>query len=338
MTAKSDSSKLSPAERLARKRSAARLRQQRCRARKRIAMLEKRRVDTEQQPSPGEVTPESTTAARPPVARPLPTHHLHHHLHRIQHQPHRIPTYAPAITKPSRAPASASGEHIYNCISFESQRSFEEAQKSLRVQTSTLETLSENNVAIVSPASSPPRNSDVSIVRVLSDEKSDEQLVPEEEAAVAAMLSLKSGTEKSFLFSQADEDRDQSPASSPFAPKVVEESRATVVEMNSPSSASCKPTVIFDASKAYSTPPIVVRHHQAHHPRRIEFSPHYEVYEYGPPPSRRQLPPPPRRVSHPVYYHRVPAGPPPPSYRRGYYAAAPHPVPPRSYTVRYEYE
>lgn len=335
MTAKSEYSKLSPSERLARKRAAARLRQQRCRARKRQAMLEKRRLFSEQEHRQV-VTPESTTTTtaattRPSVASlPLPTRHRLHPHPRL-HSPHRIPaTYGtpPHIpqAKASHPPLPTSGEHIYNCISFESQRSFEEAQKSLRVQTTSLENVSEH-VAIVSPLSSPPRNPDTSIVRVLSDEKSDEQLVPEEEAAVAAMLSLKSGSEKPIFFSKSDEDRDQPPSSPPPAPKVVELPRtATTETIPTNNDANIKPFLV-GMSKSY--PAALPRPPLHHHHRRMEVPPHYEVFEYGPPP-------PPRRVSRPGYFyhhHRVPTGPPPPPYRRGYYAAAP-----RSFAVRYDYE
>jgi hypothetical protein len=340
MTAKTESSKLSPAERLARKRAAARLRQQRCRARKRQATLEKRRLETEHQPNRVGVTPESTTgSSRSTMVMPLPTHPRHHPHHRIQHQiPHRIPAYGHPLPKPSHPSQPTSGEHIYNCISFESQRSFEEAQKTLRVQTTSLETVSEKSVAIVSPSSSPPRHPDASIVRVLSEEKPEEHLVPEEEAAVAAMLSLKSGSDKSFLFSKGDEDRDQPPASPPLAPKVVEQTQATVVESATTSTASTKPALVGGMSKIYSAPSpaaVVIRRHPLHL-RPTEVPSHYEIYEYGPPPARM----PPRRVSHPAYYHhhRVSAGPPPPPpYRRGYYAA-PSPAAQRSYTIRYDYE
>ena len=81
MGTKSDSPKLSPAERLARKRAAARLRQQRCRARKRQTMLEKKR---------GEVVRQRRVNITHDHPMPAVV------MHTVQHRPHsRFPTYNP---------------------------------------------------------------------------------------------------------------------------------------------------------------------------------------------------------------------------------------------------
>ncbi|KAG7365105.1 hypothetical protein IV203_038308 [Nitzschia inconspicua] len=335
MTAKCESSKLSTAEKLARKRAAARLRQQRCRARKRQAMLEKKRHESEQQTSRVGVTPQSPAVVLPPVAVPLSTNPGHHH--RVPQQPHRIPVYTSPSTKPEPALPSPAGEHIYTCISFESQRSFEEAQKNLKVQTTTLEAVSDNTVPIVSPTSSPPRNPEASIIRV-PDEKSIDQLVPEEEAAIVAMLSLKSGSEKPFLTSKGDEDRNQPPVSPPTAPQVVEVQRATAVEATGTTKANTKFSLV-NMTRSYPRAAVgaseAMNRSQNHH-RRIEVSSHYEMFEYGHP---SRTPPASRGLSHMGYfhYHRVPVGIHPPPYRRGYFTAPPTVVQ-RRYPIRYDYE
>lgn len=367
MAAKTDSSKLSPPERLARKRAAARLRQQRCRARKRQAMLEKKRIESERGCGAVvtvKVTHDCATASA--------------NNRRIQPQGPSS-TYSKTIVDPyssnnkksavvggvpSQNSASTSGESIYNCVSFESQRSFEEAQKSYN-----------NKGTAVSPSSSPSRTS---IMRVPSEESNkqlnlNEPLIAEEQAAIAAMLSLKTGSEKPVVSATTSRDggdeREQPPPSSPtLPPKEVRIPMESVSDV--PTTATTTPTK-YVASRGYPQhhlpppPSQHLRHPPTHHQRLtiVATEPHYEVYEYHhghhpslPPP--RGLPPPPRRVTptsnnngggyyrpsptvgaplppSPLHYHPHHAHHHPSHYTtssRGFYSS-----PPRGYTtVRYE--
>lgn len=158
--------KLSPSERLARKRAAARLRQQRCRARKRQATLQEKREQIQ-----SHVTQDSRT-------------------HSIS-EPHRRPPIFPARHGNGLGywgKVSSPSEPIYHCVSFESQRSFEEAHKSAGTEPGE-----QTSAPVVSPERKP-----VKIVSV-SEDSSDESLVSEEEAAIAAMLSLKTGPKKEVV-------------------------------------------------------------------------------------------------------------------------------------------
>eukprot|EP00539_Tryblionella_compressa_P000066 CAMPEP_0178740800 /NCGR_PEP_ID=MMETSP0744-20121128/4785_1 /TAXON_ID=913974 /ORGANISM="Nitzschia punctata, Strain CCMP561" /LENGTH=347 /DNA_ID=CAMNT_0020393601 /DNA_START=119 /DNA_END=1162 /DNA_ORIENTATION=- len=347
MAAKIDSSKLSPAERLARKRAAARLRQQRCRARKRQAMLEKKRLESDQRRV---VAHDACVVARPASVS------------LANHRPLQKSTNHPAFSPPKMTvvssnsstdsssysnfserhqsqqntpimtvPPQSSSEHIYNCVSFESQRSFEEAQKSLRGaggRPSTSLFVDTTATAVVSPSSSPPRHP--VLIRDLSEE---EALVPEEEAAVAAMLSLKTSTEKQPVASMNRDGEREQPPSSPSPPKEVRivadagsvttsTAAAFTAHSQYPASSSSNSN---SPSRAYHQHPPTKRPQQP----RCMAPPHYEVYKYGPPRA-------PRRVTHPGYYG-VP--PPPlhphiPHYSRGYYPATTA----RGFAVRYEYE
>jgi hypothetical protein len=149
------------------------LRQQRCRARKRQTMLQERREHSEARQS--HITQDSR-----PHAIPDPSHG----------RPAVFPTRR---TKGVEywGDASTPSEPIYNCVSFDSQRSFEEAQKSHeRSQHSAGSHTGDQTPPGTPPAFSPERKP-VEIIGVPED--SDESLVPEEEAAIAAMLSLKTG-------------------------------------------------------------------------------------------------------------------------------------------------
>lgn len=295
MTVKTDSFKLSPAERLARKRAAARLRQQRCRARKRQASVsEKSGGETERRhPSVthDQLGPVTTSTSIQAVPTPrLHPHRVHEHRATITEQ--RLPR----PSQPASLPAlpNQSSLPIFNCISFDSQRSYEEAQR-----RSPPRPLVEPSSSLITPSSSPPRKP--SVVS-LSDEKAEEPLVPEEEAAVVAMLSLKTGSEKK---ENRPCEREKPPTSPPRVVRV-------------PHHLEHSPT----SSTKYR-----IYHHQPQHHRILEPR-RYDVYqEYGPPPPR-----PPRRTV-PTYY-RMP-GPPmslPPHYSQGGF------YPPPSRYVRFNYE
>lgn len=169
MTAKTESpSKLCPSERLARKRAAARLRQQRCRARKRQAMLEERRQQSEKLAAQRNVQ----GSKRQPVTAS---------------SAFRSP-YPPVntIKNDTRVSPSSQPHQIYKCVSFESQRSFEEAMRAQERGSPSAATTPKMRVV-----SSPPRKI-VEIVSTPEDKSDDNSSVPEEEAAaIAAMLSLK---------------------------------------------------------------------------------------------------------------------------------------------------
>ena len=254
-TTKNESPKPSPAERLGRKRAAARLRQQRCRARKRQAMLDKKRgeVDVVRQLQRPTHTHDLPTRMNIPASSAnsvmhvptLPPHHRSQSSTRFppfQHHPHSMTLMmtGPPVVDESwvrrgyhnhQQKISSSPEHthhrpIYNCVSFDSQKSFEDAHhrsrgqqqqqpssppRSLEVFTEAVEMKSSILVSPTRTSPTPPPSSSLSsptgneqhttssssttLVRVLSDEKSEEPLVQEEEAfAIAAMLSLKSGS------------------------------------------------------------------------------------------------------------------------------------------------
>jgi hypothetical protein len=169
-------SKLSPSERLARKRAAARTRQQRCRARKRQTMLEDRRQKSDLRQT--QMSQDSRS-------------------HTIQDPSHGRPPFSPSRS-PERdawSDNSTQNEPIYSCVSFESQRSYEEAQRSVERSPQSVTahpyTRAKGTQAPVLTLSSRKRKP-VEIIGV-PEEQPEEALVPEEEAAVAAMLSLKTG-------------------------------------------------------------------------------------------------------------------------------------------------
>lgn len=169
----SPSSKLSPGDRLARKRAAARLRQQRCRARKRQAVCEQRRQDHE-------VARENATQdSRVDVVREISTFSLPHASDMLPSPP---------------------SEPIYNCVSFESQRSYEEVQR-IHQASPPRDTMEHSYTVTVAPSSKPVRQPVLS--SAAAENQPDESLVPEEEAAIAAMLSLKTGTKPTDPASQA---------------------------------------------------------------------------------------------------------------------------------------
>jgi hypothetical protein len=186
MTAKVEAApspaKLSPGERLARKRKAARMRQQRCRSRKREVMLEERRQNTEEKQT--EQSQESRephdhrSVSNSPSERP---HLLTSRSGEIEYWGENIGTTGP----------------IHNCISFESQRSFEESQKPHEKAHSLGSPSGKQDqsvIVVVSPeAASSPALKDSSS----SSEQGKGPATISEEAAVAAMLSLKTGPSES---------------------------------------------------------------------------------------------------------------------------------------------
>lgn len=197
MAAKTESpTKLSPTERLARKRAAARLRQQRCRARKREAVLEQRRNDDG----------------------------AHQGFSRSQDSGSDVPNHcAPShsspfgLVPPKRFPLSSPPrEPIFNCVSFDSQRSFEEAQRAHGVPMVSRSS-SEESLATAEPSSS--RTHKVLEIVTAPQTKAEEPLVAEEEAAIAAMLSLKSGS---------------TPPSSPASKAKEESPRPSVTRTSAP--------------------------------------------------------------------------------------------------------
>lgn len=162
------SSKLSPNDRLARKRAAARLRQQRCRARKRQAMLHRRRVDDTlpqfvSQDSADKPTTVETEREIPPVT----------------------------VAKQNDVRSSSQSGPIYNCVSFDSSRSLEDAQRPVQ-SPPQLKSQSSSEQGPISPQACPVQTKKPLEIVTVSQSQRDDTLVAEEEAAIAAMLSLKS--------------------------------------------------------------------------------------------------------------------------------------------------
>ena len=296
MATKGDSPKLTPAERLARKRAAARLRQQRCRARKRQAMLEKKR---------GEIVRQRCTQDQLTPAVPM---------RKIQHHtPPPFPAYI--STLPTTAPASSwtimrgkgqphqqlhrtpSGP-IYNCVSFDSQKSLEDAQLNrAKALSSPPQSPPQEPKIVITPTRTPPVEKPAVVVKNVPEDKVEDALVPEEEAAIAAMLSLKSGSTTPSEKRQ-DESKPSSPRNSPPPREVVIAHKPLGPEYR---------------------PPLVRRTL----PRR------FEGYNYGPP---IKMPLHSRRAHVPPRYYRT-AVPPHPHYARCYY-----PPPPAPRYVSYDYE
>jgi hypothetical protein len=158
------SNKPSPDARLARKREAARMRQQRCRARKRQAMLTKRRQQD------GRVTQvpysqEDTKAANPERTKPSPFRD------------------AVLTSSPARDP-------IFKIVSFDSPRSPENNQSVFVTPDRATTQVISRSCSVESSLCSEPSQKNEAIK--IEQSEPDESLVKEEEAAVAAMLSLKS--------------------------------------------------------------------------------------------------------------------------------------------------
>lgn len=165
----SSSSKVSSTDRLARKRAAARLRQQRCRARKRQAMLERRRCDDNFcQFGSQDSTVEPTNVVVERCNPPFP------------------------VSKSKEVPSSSSNGPIYNCVSFDSSRSSEDAQRS-SLSPPQIQPRSPTKQIMIPPATLPPQKRKAIEVVTASKDQPKDSLVAEEEAAVAAMLSLKAG-------------------------------------------------------------------------------------------------------------------------------------------------
>lgn len=326
MGVKADAPKLTAAERLARKRAAARLRQQRCRARKRQAMLEKKREEVARQ----RCAKLAHGAPRPQVV-----------MRAVQHPPRSLfPTYkpvhlaevpgAPWVNVRGKGPASPplmkpTSEPIYNCVSFDSTKSLEEAQqqKIARANSSPPRSPAQTAPKVVTPTNRPPSpGKPATVTRTLSDEKAEESLVPEEEAAVAAMLSLKSGStsptaEKS---EQKSKEPPLLPSQSPPREVVISHKPTSIHASTGPGGMKLEQLTHQTKNGVRSLPPrrMVPRLHD------------YEVYTYGHP---MKFPPHPRRAQVPPAYYRVhaPVPPPHPHYARYHYPPAPR-------FVKYEYE
>lgn len=325
MGTKADAPKLSPAERLARKRAAARLRQQRCRARKRQAMLEKKR---------GEIVRQRCVKLTHDPSRSAVV------MRAVQHRPQTLyPTFKPmhateaAVSPwpavrgkgPARPPLQKSpSEPIYNCVSFDSQKSMEEAQNASRVSSSPPRSPSQKAPIVVTPtARTPPLPpSGKKVVKVLSEEKVEDSLVREEEAAVFAMLSLKSGSTSPS--EKSEKEIKQPPASPSNSPP------REVMISNKPTTTASSPGL-----RGMNLEQVPHRQPNPSHtlrpPQQRRMVPRlYETYSYGQP---MKIPPHSRRVQVPPGYYRVHAPVPPPHshYARCYYPPAPR-------FVAYDYE
>ena len=316
MGTKTDAQKLTPAERLARKRAAARLRQQRCRARKRQAMLEKKRDEVARQRS--KLTHDATS--RPPV---------------MMHPPRTLfPAYkpvhsaeaaaAPWVNLRGKLPTrpqmmKSTSEPIYTCVSFDSQKSLEESrQKIVREASSPPRSPAQKSPTVVSPTTQMPSpTTPVAVVRTISEEKPSGPLVHEEEAAVMAMLSLKSGpaTPPSIKSEKSEEEtkeQSESPSESPPKEVVITHKPTTTANAEQTQQALSKHIIRPQA------PGRMV-------PRLYD----YEAFAYG---HQLKVPPHVRRAPVPPGYYRVPLPPPHPHYARYHY---PSPAP---RFVAYEYE
>mmetsp|Transcript_21916 Transcript_21916/g.52155 ORF Transcript_21916/g.52155 Transcript_21916/m.52155 type:complete len:327 (-) Transcript_21916:35-1015(-) len=325
MATKADAPKLSPAERLARKRAAARLRQQRCRARKRQAMLAKKRGEIVEQRD----IDSTHDARRTPGAMPA-----------VQHRPQSLfPTYTTIHSSEASSDSWASvrgerpshrqlnkpgSEIIYNCISFDSQKSFEEAQQQFsRSPSSPPRSPTTKSPTVITSRQTPPPGDQAALVKDTPEPKVEESLVPEEEAAVAAMLSLKSGSTNKP--GKDRNERKQSPPRSPPRPsppprEVIISRKATTHSCSGPRRIHSE-QMYHDQHKHIN----VRSQHQRHSvPRR------YEAYNYGHP---MKIPLHSRRTHAPPGYYRVhaPLPPPHPHYSICYYPPAPR-------YISYEYE
>jgi hypothetical protein len=258
-TPSSTLTKLSQSERLVRKRIAARLRQQRCRTRKRQSMLEERRQQIQTQPT------QHTQDSHTPQSQAYPTSaHFTYD---------RTPPYGTPRTNEGDcwSDNSSSNGPIKNCVSFDSHRSFEEAQRSYKRVHPTVESPMSRNQAIhvplVSPVA-PPRRPPVDIVSLPAAASPTKNPIAEEEAAVAAMLSLKSG------------NSEQVKAKLPYR----HEPHYRHYEVKPPRVAS------FRYNREWEGPPV----------------PHFDRHEYSRnvrAPQYHLIPPPPPPRPHYSYYH-----------------------------------
>lgn len=99
----------------------------------------------------------------------------------------------PHITaaKPKDAPSSSQSGPIYNCVSFDSSRSSEDSQRPVQSATQ-VKSQCAVELGPISPQACPSQTKKpLEIVTVAQSQRGD-TLVAEEEAAIAAMLSLKS--------------------------------------------------------------------------------------------------------------------------------------------------
>ncbi len=162
------SNKVSTSDRLARKRAAARLRQQRCRARKRQVMLERRRSED----GSGLFGSQDSTVKSIDVE-----------------MKRSIPPFSVSTVK--QAPSSSPNGPIYNCVSFDSSRSSEDTPPS----SQSVPLITSGNASDQSSTSTPTVSAQttkpIEAVNIAKSQPED-PLVAEEEAAIAAMLSLKS--------------------------------------------------------------------------------------------------------------------------------------------------
>mmetsp|Transcript_18032 Transcript_18032/g.39329 ORF Transcript_18032/g.39329 Transcript_18032/m.39329 type:complete len:325 (+) Transcript_18032:182-1156(+) len=316
MGLKSDSPKLTPAERLARKRAAARLRQQRCRARKRQAMLDMKRVETDR-PGPSKIKIRNSP-------RPSMVVHTVHHRPQSQYPAYSKPAHSTeSLRKPwvgvgpqaSRRQPSRMfpAEPIYNCVSFDSQKSLEEVQHNISRASSTPPgSPSDKPTAVVTPSRTPPPLK--TIVKVLSDVKKEEPYVSEEEAAVAAMLSLKSGS-TTVTETSADEIK-KAPLTPPREVMISHESKISNYAGIRGSHSEQKYHDQLPHNQPLNNQRVQLQQQRRMHPR------YYEGYNYGPP---MKIPPPPHIIHAPPGYYRMhpPVHPPHPHYHRGYFPPAP---------------
>lgn len=215
------SGKLSPSERLARKRAAARLRQQRCRARKREVMMEQRR---HQECAPQGPSPQDSRAE--PVRNEA----------QGRSPPSSFPRLAGSMPSSPRDP-------IYNCVSFDSQRSFDEAQRA--APPAVISRSSSEQGSSTTPSSPSSTGKPVQVITIPLNQP-EELLVAKEEAAIAAMLSLKSS--------------DSPKSSPPSSPRKPEESRHPSVPR-----LSLKP-IKFRYYRDWEAPPRYGYGRQAHGP------------------------------------------------------------------------
>jgi hypothetical protein len=175
-------------DRLVRKRAAARLRQQRCRARKREAVLDERR---EQDPVETPSVKKSNEDTRSPPPSQDPTS--------VTHYPCNPPARFSLPRSSERdywSDNSSAAGPIQNCVSFDSQRSFEESKRAYeRVHGSPMHRSSPSRLPVVSPPI-PQVKYPFEAIRVHEKKDAVEPQVAEEEAAAAAMLFLKTGPNK----------------------------------------------------------------------------------------------------------------------------------------------
>lgn len=368
---KNESPKPSPEERLARKRAAARLRQQRCRERKRQAMLEKKRcevgVDIRQRcvKIPTHDPTRSHANAVIHVPHPSP-----HHCSQSTRFPPSYNLHSMTASEPVGAESWVGGyqqsqklsseqRSIYNCVSFDSQKSFEDARSRLQQPPPSSPPCSfsskaepNSSIQVVTPSRTPPptgnqeqQTSTIStpasiLVKVLSDEKLEEPLVSEEEAAVVAMLSLKSALKldsKDLATTKCDADvadecndtttTDSELTTSSLASKIAFSQHESSSSNNYPSSDI---SVVLHSKQQLHQFQYQHEHlrHEQHimqlqsqqrqhknNPRGLYETTYHTHNNYGPPPSLQQISPT-RRTTQPIPggYYRINSRPPMPTH------------------------